>query len=86
MIGILSVIDLILFGLYHRIVARPDRGKIAPFRFLSFLLLIVPNAAYGSMLSIIPVSITNFFVSGVFAGYILSINTNIFSCDSSEKA
>ena len=78
LIGMLSVIDLVIFGLYHRITARPDRGRIAPFRFFSFMKLTIPNASYGCILAIIPVSIINFFISGVIAGYILDTNTNIF--------
>jgi hypothetical protein len=78
LIGMLSVLDLIIFGLYHRITARPDRGRIAPFRFFSFLKLTIPNAFYGCILAIIPVAVVNFFISGAIAGYILDINTNLF--------
>lgn len=80
----LSVLDLVIFGLYHRITARPDRGRITPFRFFSFLRLTIPNAFYGCILAIIPVAIVNFFLSGVIAGYILDINTNIFECESND--
>lgn len=84
LIGMLSVFDLIVFGLYHRITARPDRGRIAPFRFFSFLKLTVPNAFYGCVLALFPVAIINFFISAAVAGYILDINTNIFQCESND--
>jgi hypothetical protein len=44
LIGLLSILNMAIFGLYHRILARNDRGRIAPFRFRSFFILTVPPA------------------------------------------
>ena len=64
-----------MFTIYHRIVARPDRGRIAPFRFKSFFILTVPSAFYGSILAIIPVSIGNLIILIVVKGMVLTYNT-----------
>ena len=81
LIGTLSISNMVIFGLYHRLMARPDRGKIAPFRFLSYYKLTVPPCATGVGLALIPVFFINLIIAIVITGRVLTYNTNVYECD-----
>ena len=70
--GSLSIIDMVLFALYHRLVARPDRGRIAPFRFNSYFILTIPTSSYGCGLALIPITVLDFTISVVVTGYLFT--------------
>jgi hypothetical protein len=44
----------------------------------------VPNSSYGVLLAIIPVSVVNIFISASMSGHVLTIPTNVFSCDTAD--
>ena len=81
LIGTLSIINISLFALYHRIAARPDRGKIAPFRFVSFYKLTIPACAMGVGLALIPVFLINFMIAVAITGRVITYTTNVYECD-----
>jgi hypothetical protein len=81
LIGTLSIINISLFALYHRIAARPDRGKIAPFRFVSFYKLTIPSCAMGVGLALIPVFLINFMIAVAITGRVITYTTNVYECD-----
>jgi hypothetical protein len=56
-IGILSVANMVILSAFHRVVARPYQGRIARFRFFSFLKLTTPPAFGGVMLALAPICV-----------------------------
>lgn len=86
LIGILSIVNMAIFGLFHRILARADRGKIAPFRFRSFFILTVPPALTGVGLALLPILIGNGIIAVVVTGRFLVFQTNIFQCEFTSEA
>jgi hypothetical protein len=85
-IGTLSIMNMVIFAIYHRLVARPDRGRVAPFRFKSFFYLTVPPAFNGVSLALIPVFISNVIIAVVICGSVLTYQTNVFSCEFTSDA
>lgn len=71
---------MIIFALYHRATARPDRGHTAPFRFLSFFYLTIPSTAAGVGLALIPIIIVDSLIAVLIKGDILTYSTAIFNC------
>ena len=78
--------NMVIFAIYHRIVARPDRGKIAPFRFKSFFVLTVPPAFSGVSLALLPVFTSNIIIAIVICGSVLTYPTNVFPCEFTSDA
>mmetsp|Transcript_9638 Transcript_9638/g.9300 ORF Transcript_9638/g.9300 Transcript_9638/m.9300 type:complete len:430 (+) Transcript_9638:820-2109(+) len=83
MVGFVSINVIIIFTIYHRIMARPSKpGKrIAKFKFFSYIKLTIPPALYGIGLAMMPVLIMNFFVCAFFTGYFMNFNTSIYPCE-----
>lgn len=77
---------MILFALYHRATARPDRGHTAPFRFLSFFYLTIPSTFAGVGLALIPVIIVDSLIAVLIKGDILTFSTAIYSCNESNPS
>ncbi len=77
---------MILFALYHRATARPDRGHTAPFRFFSFFYLTIPSTFAGVGLALIPVMIVDTLIAVFIKGEILTFSTAIFSCEASNPS
>ena len=70
--GVFSITAMIAMCIYHRIVARPYFGKIAPFRFFSFIKLTIPPCAYGVGLACVPVLIMNLLITIIVNGRVLT--------------
>ena len=82
LVGFISIVDMIILLLYHRLTARPKQGHhIAKFKFFSYIKLLIPPAFYGMMLAIIPVLLINLVIAILVSGHLLSISTAIYSCD-----
>ena len=81
-IGILSIIIVTIFLLYHRLVAR---GKGIKFKFFSNLKLIIPPAAYGITLAHFPLIVINLFIAILMVGKVLTYKTELFPWDSSTN-
>jgi hypothetical protein len=81
LIGLLSILNMVIFGIYHRAVARRDRGRIAPFRFKSFFILTIPPSFSGVSYALFPVLIGNLLIAVLVTGRILTYNTHIYSCE-----
>jgi hypothetical protein len=77
LIGTLSVFIMIIFLLYHRIVAR---GNVAKFKFWSTLKLTIPPAMYGISIAIAPVFFINLFIAVLMVGQILENKTRLREC------
>jgi len=77
---------MIIFALYHRATARPDRGHTAPFRFTSFFFLTIPSTAYGVGLALIPVIVIDTVIAIVLKGDILSYSTALYTCADSDPS
>lgn len=88
--GILSILVMAIFGLFHRIVARPpkDEGaeaKVSPFKMTSYFLLTIPQAFYGVMYAVIPVFIVDGFIAVFITGTVIDFDFSIFECDSNKR-
>jgi len=81
-IGILSIANMIILGAFHRIVARPYQGKIAAFRFFSFLKLTIPPVLGGVLLALGPIMVGQFSIIIIMTGKLLTYDIHVFSCDS----
>jgi hypothetical protein len=86
LIGILSILNMAVFAVYHRVVARADRGRIAPFRFKSFFILTIPPTFFGVSLALIPVFIGNLIIAVVITGRVLTYQTNIYACEATSES
>ena len=73
---------MVILGAFHRIVARPYQGRIAGFRFFSFLKLTTPPAFGGIMLALAPICVGQMLIIIIMTGKFLTYNMNIFECDS----
>lgn len=73
-IGILSIMIVLIFLIYHRIVVR---GKAAKFKFFSNLKLIIPPAVYGVSLATFPLAVINLFIAILMVGHVLTYNTQL---------
>ena len=82
-VGVLSVMIMIVFLIYHRLVARGDR--IAKFKFWSYFKLTIPQAASGIIIALLPILIINIIIAVGIIGNFLFINTAIFPCDENES-
>jgi hypothetical protein len=73
--GVFSILAMVIVCLYHRLVARPYQGSIAPIRFWSFVQLTMPPTGVGVGLAIIPVLLINALITLVVNGRILTYKT-----------
>jgi len=80
-VGFITVVILFIFLVYHRIMARGE--KIAKFKFLSYLKLIIPPAVYGISLAIIPVALINILIAVVINADVFGISFAINPCETS---
>ena len=81
LIGILSCIVMAIFALYHRIAARPHRGVIAPFKFISYYKLTIPTASSGVGLGLVPVVLIDLIIALFVTGKLFSIDASLFDCE-----
>jgi hypothetical protein len=86
LIGMLSIINMALFALYHRIMARPDKGQFAPFRFFSYFKLTIPPSFTGVCLALFPIIIKDALIALFITGGILTFNSQIFTCESTTDS
>lgn len=86
-VGVLSLIIMFVFTLYHRIVARPKENmSVAAFKFNSYMSLTIPPALKGTGLALLPVILANIYMACVITGGIFGISTAIFDCNEPEGA
>jgi len=78
--GVFSIVAMIAMCIYHRIMARPHDGHIAPFRFISYIKLTIPPCAYGVALACFPVMLVNMLITVIINGRVLTYNTFMFDC------
>jgi len=83
MVGFVSVSVIIVFMLYHRLMARPSKpGKtIARCKFISYIKLTIPPALYGISLAMTPILFLNFFICAFFTGSFMTYNTSFYPCE-----
>ena len=86
-VGMIAVIIVFIYTLYHRLAARPPNGKnFASWKFFSYLKLTISPAINGIILALIPLLIGNFFISVFIAGHLFSTKTGIFDCHGSSDS
>ena len=79
MVGVLSVLMILVFMIYHRIIAKIR--PVPKFKFCSYLKLTIPPAIYGIILAIVPVLVVLSLISIFISGHLMNISTPMFSCD-----
>lgn len=79
-IGTLSILIIVIFLCYHRIMIR---GKFIGFKFFSNLKLMLPPAAYGVSIAMFPLVVINLFIAVFMIGRVLKNSFKLFPCDSS---
>lgn len=85
LVGVLSLVAMVAFLLYHRIVARPQDGApVAPFKFWSFLALTMPPAAEGTGLALAPVIVADLLIAALITGGVFGADTRLFQCAAAE--
>lgn len=86
LVGVLSLVIMVAFLFYHRIVARPEPpgAPVAPFKFRSFLALTIPPAAEGSLLAMAPVVVADFLIAAVITASVWQADTRLFECNEAE--
>lgn len=87
LVGVLSLVIMVAFLFYHRIVARPNRATgapVAPFKFRSFLALTMPPAGEGTALALAPVVVADFLIAAVVTARVFGADTRIFECSEPE--
>lgn len=68
-VGVLSLMVMVVFAAYHRIVARPKPGQpVAGLKFYSYLALTIPPAAEGTGLALLPVVAADALIAAVVTG------------------
>lgn len=85
LVGLLSLVIMIAFLFYHRIVARPQEGApVAPFKFWSFYSLTLPPALEGTTLALLPVIVADFLIAAVITARVFGADTRLFECLKAE--
>ncbi len=82
-VGILSIIMILVFMGYHRVIARIR--PVPKFKFCSYLKLTIPPAFEGILLAILPVLVVLALISISISGHIMQIPTPWRPCDDSIK-
>ena len=75
----LSVFMIVVFMVYHRIIARIR--PMPKFKFCSYLKLTMPPAFEGILLAVIPVLTVLGLVSVTISGHIMQVPTPWFPCE-----
>jgi hypothetical protein len=80
-VGVLSLMIMVAFLAYHRLVARPKEGApVANFKFVSFLALTIPPAAEGTALAIAPVVVADFLIAALITARVFYSDFRLFEC------
>ena len=78
-VGILSIAMIVIFMIYHRVIARAK--PVPKFKFCSYLKLTIPPACEGIILAMIPVLIVLIVVSVSISGHIMELQTPWKKCE-----
>jgi hypothetical protein len=75
-IGLLSVMVIFVFMIYHRIMARGE--KIPKFKFFSYIKLKIPQAVYGITIALIPVMLIKLIIALFVTGELFTFTLYIW--------
>ena len=82
-VGVLSLLVMLAFAAYHRLMARAKPGRqVAAAKLYSYLALTIPPAAEGAGLALLPVVIADFLIAALVTGAVFQVDTRLFhTCD-----
>jgi len=82
LVGMFSIMIMVIFLGYHRLVARKNKGKpVARCKCKSYVKLTIPPALYGIILAMIPVITINILIDALITGSIFELDTSLYECD-----